>query len=335
MKGIIRPDSLIGTYLRLKEAGAPSDFPSVMANVQYKLLLLGFKGLPTFYDKWCKLSDVNDFKTNDRTWLSEADDLKEVQPGGGYLETKLKDRKYQITLKTFGRTFNLLRQTVINDDLQAFKDVPKKLGRAAKRKVAKSVCEKLETNGNAYDANPLFGSRSNLANQSFTALTADATGIAAVNTGISAIARATDPDTGEIVGAMAKYLVTSPLLAETAKWITNSTNIGRGSTDAPTENPLKNPAMASPIEPVIEPWLTAFPSRWYLLADPEEFPTVEVSFLDGQREPELFMKDADSIRISGSGRDEFGYDYDDINYKVRYDFGVAIAMYQGAFKGGN
>lgn len=333
MKAIIRPDSLLGQYLTLKEAGSPGEFPNVMADVQHKILLEAFKGFPSNFDVWTLEGNLSDFKPHNRKWLSESEDLQDVSGGKPYEDTTFKDKGYAISLGTFGRTFSLQRETVLNDDLNAFKKVPAAMGRAAKRTLVKKICSFIETNGNAYDGAALFGTRNSLANHSSTALTADTAGIAALQAGFLAIATAKDPDTGEIMGVRAKYLVVAPALAETAQWLVNAIQIGRGATDGPTDNPIKKPALAGNIQVVVEPFLTAFPNRWYLFAEPSECHAVEVGYYNGQKEPELFMQDSRSIR-AGGGRDDFGYEYDDISYKVRWDFGVQLAFYQAAFKGG-
>lgn len=334
---MFKKKGLIATYLKLKEAGSVSDFPHVMADVQHKILIEAFRGFPTAYEKYCLLGDLNDFKAHHRKWLGEADDLKPVGNGKPYKATKFADYGYSIQLGTFGETFSLLRETVINDDLNAFKKVPAALGRAAKRTLAKQVCAHLESNGAAYDGNALFGTRNSLANHSSGVLSADATGIASVQAGILAIATSKDPGNGEIMGLSAKRLVCSPSKAEAAKWILTATEIGRGSTDAPTSNPLLSSALAANLEkePVVDPFLTAFPNRWYLFADPEQAPALEVGFLNNQREPEVFMKDSAAIRMAGGGKDDFGYDYDNIEYKIRWDWGTAAAMYQAVYKGGD
>ena len=115
-----------------------------------------------------------------------------------------------------------------------------------------------------------------------------------------------------------------------ADWLINTTEVRPvNSTGGPTSNIIKKLNLM----PIVEPFLT-FGNRWYLFADPNEFPAIEVSFLNGMEEPELFQKNPDAVRIGGEGRDDYGYEYDDISYKSRYDFGTAIAMYQGAYKGG-
>lgn len=325
----IRENGLISTWLKLQESGTPADFPKVMADVQHKILLKAFLGFPSPWKDYAKAGEVSDFKSHNRAWLGEAQDLKPKKVGGGYHSTPLSDYGYAILAETKGRTFMLTRETVINDDLDAFKEVPAKLGRAAARTVGKSVAAILETNATAYDGNALF--TTGHANMSSTALTADATGIAAVQAGMKAIRTATDPSTSEIMGLEAKILLVSPTLEETANWLVSQTEVRHGSSSGLTSNPLKGR-----LKVVVDPFLTVFPSRWYLLADPAQAHAVEVAFLNGKQEPDVLVKKADAAYLSGgSGDDEFGFSYDDIEYKVRHDWGVKAAFYQAAYKGGS
>jgi phage major head subunit gpT-like protein len=332
-----RKGSLVQAWLSLKENeetglrenGSTSDFPNILANVQYKMLIKAFYGMPSPWRTYCKLTTAMDFKPNNRTWLGEMQDLQFKQPGGPYKARTLKDYNYSIQLGTYGSTFQLLRETVINDDLNAFQEIPTKMGRAAIRTQSKAIANLLESNPNAYDGSPIFRA----ANISHTALTADVTGISALQAGIKAIATATDPGTSEILGIQAKYLVVSPTLAEIAKWLLHATMLV-GSTSSLANNALLTPALTSGLELLIDPYLTAFPNRWYLLADPAQLHAVEVMHLEGQTEPALLMKDPDTRVVAGGGEDPWGYYYDDIEYKVRYDWAIAAAFYQAVF-GGN
>lgn len=327
-----RKDGIMAEYLRLQEAGSPSDFPNVMLDAQHKLLIKAFRGVEGSWKSWCKIGDLADFKTHNRIVLGESGDLLERQPGAPYQETTMADYKYQIQLKTFGRTFNLLRETVINDDLNAFQETPAKLGRGAARTIAKATCKLLETNGPAYDGNAMF--TTGHSNMSSTALTADTNGIAALQAAIKAIATSTDPGTSEILGIKAKYLLVSPTLAETAAWLLSSVAlVGGATTNGLASNPLLTPKLSQKLELLVDPFLTSFPSRWYVLADPNDLHAAEVGFLEGNQEPALLMKDPGSMKIGG-GSDPWGYEYDDIEYKVRYDFATKPAFYQAAYKGG-
>ena len=65
-------------------------------------------------------------------------------------------------------------------------------------------------------------------------------------------------------------------------------------------------------------------AAWYVLNDPQLAPAITVSFLNGVEEPALLMKRAEMLSLVGGGEDPFGYEFDDITYKVRYDFGADI-----------
>lgn len=325
-----RKNGLVAEYLRLRESGSPSDFPNVMADVQHKILLQTFKGFPSPWSVWTKIGNLSDFKQHNRKWMGEAGDLKPKAPGGPYEGTQFTDYGYGITLATFGRTFNLLRETVINDDLDAFRDVPAKFGRAVARTIAKQVSALLESNANAYDGSPMFRA----ANSSSMGLTADTAGIAALQAAGLAIATATDPSTSEIMGLQAKYLMVSPAKAEVGKWLLSSMAlVGGATTNGLQANPLNNPALNPRLELIVDPFLTAFPNRWYVIADPATAHAVEVGFLNGKTEPDLLMAKPNTMRIGG-GDDPWGYEFDDIEYKVRHDWGVKTAFYQSIYKGG-
>ena len=63
---------------------------------------------------------------------------------------------------------------------------------------------------------------------------------------------------------------------------------------------------------------------WYVFANVEEAPTVEVGFLQGRQEPEFFLaEDPTSEKVFTS---------DKIRYKVRHEFEAAVIDYRGAYK---
>lgn len=71
---------------------------------------------------------------------------------------------------------------------------------------------------------------------------------------------------------------------------------------------------------------------WYLFADPNVIPAITVSFLKGVDQPQLLVKRAEMVSVVGGGEDPFDYVFDEIRYKVRFDFGVKLTEYVGAYK---
>jgi hypothetical protein len=76
------------------------------------------------------------------------------------------------------------------------------------------------------------------------------------------------------------------------------------------------------LKPEIVPaWCFADADDWYGLADPAEITTIEVGFLDGAEEPELFIQDGPT---EGSM-----FSNDQVTYKIRHIYGGAFTDYRG------
>ena len=67
--------------------------------------------------------------------MSTFGDLDVVYENGEYKYGSFSDLKETLTLLTYGKLFNISRQALINDDLNAFTRIPMSMGRAANRKV--------------------------------------------------------------------------------------------------------------------------------------------------------------------------------------------------------
>lgn len=318
--------NLLQMYHDLKESGSSSDFPFLLANTMYKVLIDKFKGVSSPWKQYTLQGDLADFKTADRVIVSEAPDLLEIEEDGEYKDSKLTDDRYQIALKTYGRTFSIGRRVIINDDLDAIKKQPARFGRSSARTLVKKIVAALEGDSLSYDGYRLLDSlrHSNVAN---VALTNDATGIAAVVAGMVRIAQSTEPRSGEKMGITAKFIMVPPELLDVAERIINGTIYVPVSTSGGSNDP----GMVRRLTPIMEPFLTST-TGWYIMADPNDAPWCEVGFLNGKVEPDLLMKRADTVSLAG-GEDPYGYEFDEIFYKVRHDWAIATAMHQGIYRG--
>lgn len=320
--------TLLQTYHALKESNATSDFPNILLDSMYKILLDKFKGVNSPWASYVMRGNLSDFKTHNRILVGEAPDLVKKVEGGPYKGSSITDYKYGITLETFGRTFGVTRETVINDDLDVIRKQPERFGRAAARTLIKAIVAALETGAadtlRTYDGNRLF----DLANHGNTAsltLANTATGAGYVQAAMTAIRKATEPSSGEKLGLVPKYILVCPELEFVAKQLCNSAQIWPTSTNGGAPNNVIN------LQVLVEPFLTSTTS-WYVLADPMDAPAIEVGFLNGKETPDLLVKKATAVNLAG-GDDMYDYDFDEIEYKVRYDFAVALAMYQGIYRG--
>lgn len=324
--------SLLGMYHDLKESGSSSDYPYLLGNTMYKKLLSRFNGFPSPWKQYVMISNLADFKSNDRVIMSEAPDLDLIEADSGYKEAKFSDAKYSIQLETRGKTFTVDRRTIINDDLNGLTTVPDKFGRAAVRTLVKGILGLLNNASLAYDGKTLFNlrtatTRNYIAN---TALANTAAGMTAVATCMSRIRSQVDPDTGELMGLTPKYLITGTTLAPVAQQLVRSAQILPVSTNGGgTYNAIGS------LIPIEEPLLDSVVSStfWAVLADPADCPLIEVGFLDGKEAPDMLYSGASMFNVTGGGSDPYGYEFDDIKYKIRHDWAAKIAYYQAICRG--
>lgn len=326
-------NSLLGMYHELKEAGNADSWPSLLGNVMFKKLLRVFKAMPSPWRQYTDTGDLADFKVNDRVILGEAPDLEIVLDDGEYKDWPLGEDKYQIQVQKRGRQFVITREAVINDDLKGLTDIPVKMGRAAGRTLAKKVVSILEADNNAYDNQSLFATRTAAqGGQNFGVVTLANTsaGQAALAVGMAVIRKARDPQSGELTGATPRMQIVPPELEDVALRVTNSSQLWPIST---TGGGTGNVGTTRRLDVVVEPYLTSA-TKSYIASGREEFPFCEVGFLQGVEEPSLLVKKAEAMSVVGGGDDPFGYDFDDISYKCRHEWGIAAAFYQGIYRMG-
>lgn len=316
--------TLLQMYHELKESGSTSDFPNLLANTMHKKLIDKFKGVNSPWKQYTVQGDLNDFRTADRVIIDEAPDLLLIEEDGPYKDSKVSDNKYQIQLETRGRTFSIGRRAIINDDLNVLRKQPERFGRAAGRTLAKAIVTQIEGDGNTYDGKSMFHADHN--NTGSTTLANSAAGIAAVSAGMTAIEKATD-ETGEKMGLSARYLLVGPDNEDAGLRLTQ----GQSFIPVTTVGGTQQVGKATRLTVLVEPFFTST-TGWYVLSDPIDAPCIEVGFLNGKETPDLLLKKADTINIAG-GEDEWGYDFDELFYKVRHDWGLARGYYQGIYRG--
>jgi hypothetical protein len=194
---------------------------------------------------------------------------------------------------------------ITNDDVGAIQRIPRKLVRSAKRTLGKFVLDFLRTNPTIYDSVTLFhGTHGNLGTAAL-----DATSVAA---GRLAMKAQTERDSVEKIGIGPRYLWVSDDLEETA------VNLFRRNTE---QDRSFLQSLSLEVMPV---WYWTDSNDWCLTADPLDIPVVEIGFLGGNEEPELFVQDSP---VAGSM-----FTHDKVTYKIRHIYGGTIVDYRGAYK---
>lgn len=292
-------------------AHSTADFDYILENTARKAMLVGFTEAPESYERWTRRVPMTDFKTQSFVKLSGFTDLDEVDENAEYTHGTLTDFREQAALATYGKLFSITRQAIINDDLSAFADVPRAMGRAARRKIGDLAYSVLTANAAMSDSVALFhGDHGNFVDNGSGAVPSVATLLAAE----TAMSTQTDPNSGAALNIEPKYLIVPRALAGNARVLTSAMY------DPDTANKLQKPNPIAPLnlEVVPEARLDADDAAaWYVAADPNMFDTVVVGYFNEEPEPVLEQKE--------------GWNVDGTEFKVRID-GVAKAVdYRGLY----
>lgn len=261
---------------------------------------------------WRKIVNVvslNDFRTQHRTRMGGYGDLPIVTEGDPYgaLATP-GDEEATYAASKKGGTEDLTLEMIKNDDAGAVMMIPRKLARAASRTLYKFVFDDLlSDNPTIYDAVALFhASHGNLG-----AVALDATNLALRR---QAMLKQTEADSGERLGIPAKYLIHPVDLDKVAyDLVAAPRNSDFDPTAADYTRTLQMETISVPF------WIDA--NNWFLAADPMDIPSIEIGFLDGKEDPELFVQDAPNVGSMFSN--------DKLTYKIRHIYGGANTDYRG------
>ena len=268
---------------------------------------------------------LGDFKeeVDDETGAaSQSGRIPEVPEGQGYDESRFSEYYEVAQLATYGTLFSLTRQMLVNDDTNSLSRVPRNFGRAMARTVNYHVAQCLEASASTSVSGPLCVDGYNLFGTAHHAnMTSDALPLsaAAVKAQMLLFGAQESPQGISMneMGIEPKYLIVPSALRLTAREIVSNAALITGNTTAQTsENILAN------LVPVAIPNLSS-DVDWYLAADPAEYDTIEIAYLNGRAEPEVFTQALDSASFA---------DADGQLYKIRHDFDVYPAAYAGMRK---
>jgi len=314
----------------LREALTTSDFPLLFGDVLDRQVLASYKAVTPVWKAFVKMSTNRDFKVSKRFAITGGDQyLPEVAEKGEYLASEREEEKFELSVKKYGRQFDISWESLINDDLGALKDTPERFARAAIRtehRIATGLYAGhavLYSHGNR-SANPLT--------------------IANLETALEYMDSLTDAS-GEPIQNSAKFLVYPPALHNTAMQILNSTNkmwVYRGTTDAgPTAYPMTNVIPTYTLTPIKDKYLPILDAvsgnlGWYLFADPKDIAALEVAHLRGHERPEICMKASDKVTIGGGAISPMEGDFvsDNVLYRVRLCFGGCRLDWRATYMGG-
>ncbi len=254
-------------------------------------------------DAWRKVATttpVNDFRSQERMRIGGYGNLPTVNQGAGYNAlTSPGDAKATYAITKRGGTEDVTLETIVNDDVQALRRIPMELALAAKNTLYEFVFDFFRTNPTIYDTVALYhASHANL----FTAAL-DATAFAAHRL---AMLKQTRAGSGKrLATGPASVLVPFELQETAYNLFVRNQNLDK--TFVQTINPEVIP---------VSYWTDA--NDWCTVADPNVLPVLEIGFLQGKEDPELFIQDMPNVGSMFSN--------DKLTYKIRHIYGGSVLV---------
>ncbi|HEY7355601.1 MAG TPA: Mu-like prophage major head subunit gpT family protein, partial [Ktedonobacterales bacterium] len=313
--GMIKVDGN-APLLRITESDiTTASFSYLLGTSMNKRLLHDYQAWPAEWRRFCTEVPIKDFKQQTRVRLGSFGSLATVAEDAAYTTLTLGDGAATYSASKRGNLVTVSRETIVNDDLHAIKQIPTKLAAAAAYTLAEFVYGFLSSNATIYDTNALFDA-ANHKNLGATALASSA-----VQAGVTAMREQTN-FAGKRIGLRPKYLIVPPELEFTSLVIVKSAGVpGSNNNDI-------NPMMGY-TQLIVSPQLpaagTPANSSWYLAADPAEVDTIEIGFVGGQVNPAMFIQDNPLYGLN--------FTQDAVSYKVRHEYGGAVMDWRGLYRG--
>lgn len=326
-----------GLHAQLRAALSPDDFPLLFGDTIDRVLLAKYRAIESEWRTYIKVSSVMDFRDVKRFKAGRGGGILGVlQPGEAYKADKPSEAKYSYAVEKRGSVRNIFWEALIDDDLGALAETPDDFAYRARQTEAYVAtgfyCAAGGVNTDLYKTNHSF------TNEAGTTTTYSNS----FQHGISAAALA------YVMGQMGNYpddsggglpfsndpihlVVATREMQFKAEQIVNApTVMSVGSTDKdniPTINILPDQIrsrMQVHYEPMIRMWDTVnYQTRWFLFADLNDGHAVEVGFLQGYEDPQLFMRASSQLALGGGLASPMmgDFDTDSVDYKIRMVIG--------------
>ena len=331
----------------MREALTTSDFPYLFGDVLDRQVLASYKAVDPVWKAFVRMGTVPRIFPQVggyRFGITGGDQhLEEVGEKGEYLASERDEKRYPVSVKKYGRQFDISWEALINDDLGALKDTPTRFAMAAARTehrlvtgtyVADAIADSTHAAGFLYDST--VGDVINLGALPLTIQNLEDT--------CEAMAAFTDVN-GEPIMNRAKYLVVGPGLEFTARqiltsatkmWLDHVTLAAAGPATIfpmPTNNVISQYGLQLIVDPYIPVFAPNALLSWFLFADPKDIAALECDYLVGHERPEICMKASDKVNIGGGEISPMAGDFatDNVFYRVREVFGCSKLEWRATY----
>jgi len=284
----------------LQAAFSTRDIANVLSNLANKFILEGYGTVEETWRAVAGIRSVVDFKVNTGSRLIMTNLLQAMGPGGEISHGELSDDTRTVQADTKALMLGITRKDIINDDLNALSDLPRRLGYAAARTFNTDFWAALT----AAVAASFTGAHANTTTGALTMATL--TVAERLFMGLS------DAD-GNPIGTEATTLLTGLTAATPARELNVSTNLNAGGSARNVQSNI----FAGKFTPAITRYLATAP--WYLVSSPLAMPLMQAAFLNGRQEPFVETSDADFNTLG-------------IQLRCYFDYGVAMGEWRAGVR---
>lgn len=304
---------------QFKEAMSTSDFPNLFADSLNRQLYAAYQATQPTWQNYARAATVNDFREVKRfATTGVRGPLKKVGELAEHERRAQTETPYTYQVDKYEAGFAVSWETMINDDLDAFRRLPQDLSASVRDSEELFVTE-LFADANGPNASFYTAGNNNLVTDN-PSLTRDA-----LQNAITQLMQRTD-DNGNPIVITAMELVVGPGLALTAQEILDA--IEYRATDANGNvTIIRGNGVSANLNPRVNYWIPAVATSanadtsWWLFANPDnQRPALEFGRLRGFEAPALYEKVPDMRRIGG-GMEDFSFDTEAQERKVKHVYG--------------
>lgn len=313
--------SIIGPYLGMAAEALPTQakfigggtltFANLLGTSMNRRVLGAYRGQTRWWEPIAVEGTLTNFKQQDRIRLNHFGPLTNRPVGTEeYTELDWDETVESYAPSGWGNIVSVNRRAIINDDQNGIRRIPMLLARAANITLNEYVAALFTSNAGAgvtmTDTNTAFhATRSNITTNPLTYDNVRAARRAGM--------QITD-DQGNRLMNLYRYLIVPVGLEDEAWVIANSVQVPGGANNDPS---ILSNRQRGIWDVLVAPNFDEA-ADWYMSVDPNEsgMVPIEVGYINGQREPELFVQDGPTEGMV--------FAHDGVYYKVRFEFGADI-----------
>lgn len=319
-------DSNYPHIFHMREVMTTSDFPLLTGGVLDRMLLGRFRAYPSPWRQFVRTTNnLRDFRTVTRILPGGLDDPWDAIPEKSEITYgALSETGATYTPTKYARGAKVSFEALMNDDIGLFEAIPDLLGTGGARTLNRFVTD-LYVGPNGPDAAVYNAVNGNIITGNPDL---DATALAA---GLGQLRSQVDAN-GEPIIVEEAVLVVPPALEIVARSILNATELEFPPVAATDVTTRSGNFLSAALSLAVDPYIPVVASTangatsWFLFASPTNgVPVIEVGFVRGYSEPQLFQKLANTARIGG-GVDQMAGDFLTMSqeYKGVMAFGGAV-----------